>query len=597
MISEHSSICGSLNQYFALTLQDISIFVSQVMFRKKERVLSELVYSFSSQSSGRPYSRTNFKKSDGGPLVENNSCVVLCDCKVVFASEMERFTHVKHDCVEPYLPLLYFKHYFNASELSQKGSIDTHVTNEHQAKTPRDFFLHATNNSDILVKDYTQSQIQHDHHENHIYEAFYQSGFKEAAVLVNDRYDAKDKDVCISLAYIKEGQEPKILKQFSKNVSICYVYYEAAKQIFNQSYAEGKLMGLSSYGKNNGQTYISWDDKLKTIVTDENHGKEAILSFLKKCKTNKYDVMSARDLAFTIQKNFEDVMVEIVKYFKQLLEDEEIHTDNLCMSGGGILNCPTNSKIISLGLFKHYFASPHTSDACAESIGRVFRNMQIQGKQLKSQRLETSYLGVVYPRNELIYKHKKIEKPNECLSNALKNGEVIAWYQGAAEYGPRALGHRSFLANPATQDMLNALNIIKGREAWRPLAPVVPEELFQRIFEVDNTDMCEFMLRTLKIKERWRSRLKAVCHIDGTTRPQLLKRKVNPRLYDLIMSFFEKTHIPCLVNTSLNINGFPIVETPRDFCHLIEEISLMKNIPKTRYVFVDSEETFDVILD
>ena len=83
MISEHSSICGSLNQYFALTLHDISIFVSQVMFRKKERVLSELVYSFSSQSSGRPYSRTNFKKSDGGPLVENNSCVVLCDCKVV----------------------------------------------------------------------------------------------------------------------------------------------------------------------------------------------------------------------------------------------------------------------------------------------------------------------------------------------------------------------------------------------------------------------------------------------------------------------------------------------------------------------------------
>ena len=73
--------------------------------------------------------------------------------------------------------------------------------------------------------------------------------------------------------------------------------------------------------------------------------------------------------------------------------------------------------------------------------------------------------------------------------------------------------------------------------------------------------------------------------------------KLYPRLYDLIMSFFEKTHIPCLVNTSLNINGFPIVETPRDFCHLIEEISLMKNIPKTRYVFVDSEETFDVILD
>ena len=142
--------------------------------------------------------------------------------------------------------------------------------------------------------------------------------------------------------------------------------------------------------------------------------------------------------------------------------------------------------------------------------------------------------------------------------------------------------------------MLDEINRIKGREWWRPLAPVVPEELFGRLFDVNNVDMCEFMLRTLHIKEKWKNKLNAVWHVDGTTRPQLLKREVNPELYDLLMYYYRQTGIPCLINTSLNINGFPIVETPADFCDLIEEVGYVENVPTVKPVFVDRGSFYEV---
>ena len=105
------------------------------------------------------------------------------------------------------------------------------------------------------------------------------------------------------------------------------------------------------------------------------------------------------------------------------------------------------------------------------------------------------------------------------------------------------------------------------------------------------------MLRTLKIREKWQPRLQAVCHVDGTTRPQMLKREVNPQLYDLLMFYFEQTKTPCLVNTSLNINGFPIVETPRDFGNLLEEVQFMEDVPEVRGIFVDGNEVYRVYPD
>ena len=516
--------------------------------------MTSLRYVYSSSASGRPYCRRRIFDM----RTKDNACVVLDGTRVVYASEAERITKVKHDFN---LPIENLRMFMTYSPLAKENELEDFNTEAHE-----------------------------NHHESHIYEAFYQSGFKDAAVLVVDGFG--NLNDCVTLAHMKEGEEPLILKKFSSDDSPCRVYEKASRSIFKAHNTQGKLMGLAAYGQDNLERYISWDDAHKSIHIVS---KEKIDVDVQKAMQGTDDVMLAKDVAFTVQKNFEEVQVEVVKYLSELLKKNGIETENLCMSGGGFLNCPANSKIVGLGLFKHYYASPQPSDGCAESVGTALREMQLAGEHLESHRLESAYLGVTYPATDLTWRKEFMKKPIAQVCEHLKNQGVVAWCQDGAEYGPRALGHRSFLADPTHKEMLDALNKIKGREVWRPLAPIVPEELITRIFDVENTDMCEFMLRTLTIKEKWQSRLDAVCHADGTTRPQLLKRDVNPMLYDLIMEFFNQTHVPCLVNTSLNINGFPIVETPRDFCNLAEEICFMKEIPPVLNVFVEDGVAYEVI--
>ena len=353
-------------------------------------------------------------------------------------------------------------------------------------------------------------------------------------------------------------------------------------------------MGLAGYGKDNGYKYIWWDDHIEEIRTDIELVLRQIDEVRERSGIEEECVMNSKDIAFTVQKNFEDVLEQVVIYFDRLLKDKDIKTKNLCLSGGGILNCPTNSRIIDLGLFDNYYASPQPSDGCADSIGKAYRNMHARGERLLSSRIKTPYLGRSYSPDKIRFPYEKLKDSFDTIVNYLQCGDVIAWYQGGAEYGPRALGHRSFLADPSVKDMLDSLNRIKGREAWRPLAPIVPAELFEEVFGDANCDMCEFMLRTLKIREEWRDRLSAVCHVDGSTRPQILHRESNPELYELLMSYFNATGIPCLVNTSLNINGFPILETPSDLCDLGEELCFMSDITNVRIMFVDNHDFYEL---
>ena len=518
--------------------------------------MKKLGYCFSGTGSGRPYCRDERIRLG----VKDNTCVVLDGTQVVFAAEAERFTKKKHD-------------HQKCSEI-----------------------LRVLRSESDIVKNAELSLIRGDdapnnHHENHIYEVFYQSGFHDAAVLVND--GKGNLEDCCTLAYVEEGKKPVVLKKFDEDSSPSIVYGCFADEIFQVEFAEGKLMGLAAYGKDNGKTYISWNKKKNVIETIP---YPEIAGEVKRCMGGTDDVMVARDLAHTVQKNYEDTFVDLIKHFKCLLDSQGFKTENLCMSGGGVLNCPTNSKIIELGLFENYYASPLTSDGCAESVGRAFRNMEFRGSKLKSERLKTPYLGVSYPVSELENPYDVIDIGNPVLylSEKLKEGSVIAWYQGGAEFGPRALGHRSFLADPTKPEMWDALNRIKGREKWRPFAPIVAERLFKSLFDAENTDMCEYMLRTLDIRDRWKDKLKAVCHVDGTTRPQILKRESNPQLHDLLMTYYEKTGVPCLVNTSLNINGFPIVETPYDFGCLLDEIGFKDDVPEVVGVFVDDDVCYEV---
>ena len=158
------------------------------------------------------------------------------------------------------------------------------------------------------------------------------------------------------------------------------------------------------------------------------------------------------------------------------------------------------------------------------------------------------------------------------LSKCLYGDDIFAWFQGGSEIGPRALGHRSIIAGPHKRENLTRINLlIKNRELFRPLAPSVADELFDKIFDTNSKDLTEFMLRTIEIRQEMRSKISAVCHIDNTTRPQCLRKEDNPEFYSLLMNFYNTYKIPCLINTSFNGRGQPIIETPE------QAIDFLKN--------------------
>lgn len=517
--------------------------------------------------------------------VENHdtSVCIIKEGKIVYANAEERFSLVKHDGSSPRNTLIDIKKNFDKDFISELNS---------------------------WQKKDTEYKV--DHHLTHIYEVFYNSGFDEAAIFVNDGCGT-DND-CVTLAYMKRGEEPIILKKFKDDYSLGLLYAALSACIFMTNspanFQEGKLMGLASYGKPiPGLALVDIVDG--EFVWNTKALKEIGLMFTLKeefskvdiCYINKYPILIQANYAATLQRDFENCSIKVVQLLHSLLKEKGIETKNLCMSGGCILNCPTNSKIIDLGLFEHYYASPNPADG-GVGFGFLYKRLIDEDRQnaFQYKRLDSPYLGYNYSYGEALkdlqysgvygrYKNWFTELGEASLNvlcDYLANQKILCWYQGGAEFGPRALGHRSLLADPRTFVMNQKLNKIKGRELWRPLAPVVPEELFKDVFEVDNTDLCEFMLRTLKIKEKWVPMLKAVCHVDGTARPQLLKRSLNPELYNLLMMWYRKTGCPALINTSLNLAGFPIVERSSQVLDLMHT----SGSPELIGVFVGS--TFDM---
>ena len=490
--------------------------------------------------------------------VENHdtSVFVVKEGKIVYANAEERFSLVKHDGRSPINVIVDIKKHFDNELINKLAGWQRKV------------------NGFVIS-----------HHISHIYEVFYNSGFDEAAVFINDGCGTEND--CITLAYMKRGEKPIILKKFKMEYSLGWLYSIFSNCIFMKfntsiSWQEGKLMGLASYGKPiPGLTLVDivdgelvWNIKvLKELGIIFTQNEE--LKNVKRCLINEYPILVQANYAATLQRDFENCSIKAVQLLHSLLKKNGIETKNLCMSGGCILNCPTNSKIIDLGLFEHYYASPNPTDG-GVGLGFLYYKLIEEDKQnaFQYKRLESPYLGHNYSYEEILkdlnylkeageYRKWIInleEPPYNLLCSYLADQKILCWYQGGAEFGPRALGHRSLLADPRTFNMNQKLNHIKGREPWRPLAPVVPEELFKDVFEVENTDLCEFMLRTLKIKDKWVPMLRGVCHVDGTARPQLLKKSLNPELYNLLMVWYKKTGCPALINTSLNAAGLPIIE-------------------------------------
>ncbi len=407
------------------------------------------------------------------------------------------------------------------------------------------------------------------HHQQHCAASFYASGFDSALGLVVDGSGDLDDSITLFKCSKKDGIIE--LKKYGRRYSLGDLYSDASRAMGLGNNAEGKLMGLASYYKSDWD-YSNFDKETKEMKHENLFGWYLSLHpypFEKYLEDPIHYIKAAGE----VQALFNNTLLDLTEYLKSFDLEEE----NLVIAGGCMLNCSANAEIEKQGLFKNIYCFPATNDA-GISLGAAYLNALKICENKETKRLGHVYLGIDYPRSKTPLRLREFNKSlikdlnlEEVLDDLVEGG-VIAWYQGRSEAGPRALGHRSLLASPQKRLMLDFINKkIKGREAFRPLAPIVLDKYYLDIFDDPNPEnLSPFMLKNVKIKEEWRSKIPAVCHIDDTARPQYLKREVNPELYDLIEAFYEKTGIPLLINTSLNGKGEPMVETYSDLTRFLE---------------------------
>lgn len=534
---------------------------------------------------------------NGDPLEDCHDCsaALVKDGKLIAAAEQERFSHRKHAYGE--VPLEAINFVLKQENISL-NDIDIIASSWLYNDMPS--ILPAGIDTTYSLKTFPKAYFKYDkipqirfvsHHLSHICSSFYQSGFSEAACIVIDGQGEKES---ITLAHINQDQI-EILKTYSVSCSLGALY-DAASCYCGLGYdVPGKLMGLAPYGKPDQDIPLKFEKKSATftfnniniidsddfITTREKYIKYFINNNYPYCKApfaavKAEELMSYINFAASIQKSVADIIIGLAEYLKS-----QLNTQNLILAGGVALNCTTNGVLDRLDLFPQIYIFPAANDA-GGAVGaalEVAREYDAYKFQIPNK-LNNSYLGQEFTNEEIesflnnINFNAVLKDNNDLVktvANKISKGQVIAWFNGRAEFGPRALGARSFLANPTKREQLIKLNRIKQRELWRPLSPVIIDELYDKVFDDPKPDnMTAFMLKTCKIKSEWWNLIPAVVHIDNTSRPQILKKEDNELLYSLLKEIYDSYGIPLIINTSLNIKGQPIVNNPRDALILFE---------------------------
>lgn len=244
---------------------------------------------------------------------------------------------------------------------------------------------------------------------------------------------------------------------------------------------------------------------------------------------------------------------------------------NFAYAGGVALNATANEKLINGCNFDNLYIQPAAGDN-GLSIGCCYYGWLEVLKKERVKHIGSTFFGKNYNDINVI---TELEKHNDKIeytycenieamaADSIASGQVIAWFQGESEFGPRALGNRSILADPRSAQMKDHINAnVKFREDFRPFAPAILHEEVQEYFHLDHDS--DYMLFIAYVKEQYRTDLPSIVHVDGSARVQTVKKDINRKFHKLITSFFEQTKIPLLLNTSLNTKGMPIVETPKD---------------------------------
>jgi len=595
----------------------------------------------------------------------DSAAAIISDGKILAAAQEERFTRIKQDASFPANAIKYCLEYSGISlnELDAVVFYDKpllkfeRLLETYYSNAPRGiksfvtaipvwikekmFFRKLLLDELIKIEKVKKSKINllfTEHHLSHAASAFYPSGFQDAAIITLDGVgEWATASICHG-----EGNSIKIIKELHFPHSLGLLYSAFTYFLgFKVNSGEYKLMGLAPYGNAESVNTLEYIKTIREKLVDiKEDGSfvlnlgffnyetgltmvkekkwEQIFGFKRRLPESEIQQMHC-DLAYAIQHITNEIVLKIGKTAKALTG-----SDKLCMAGGVALNCVANGHLQKSGLFKNIFIQPAAGDAggalgAALAAHYIYFNQERNStEENQSDMMQGTYLGPEYSdfdiektarKNKATYKKfDQFEEVSKITAGLLAEGNVVGWFQGRMEFGPRALGNRSILGDARNPDMQRKMNLkIKYREGFRPFAPSVLAEDAKNYFELtsdspymllvadvvnERVNMLPENYSELPLMEKLyipRSDIPAVTHVDFSARIQTVHKETNPQYWSLINKFKELTGFSVIVNTSFNVRGEPIVCSPEEayICFMNTE---MDYLVMGNYIFDKKEQ-------
>lgn len=530
----------------------------------------------------------------------DSSVALFKDRRLIFACEEEKFTGIKHDNSFPKQTLKYIKDTYKLNKENvevvcfyEDPSLKKERVVEYSKKlffkkplySLRNYLNFLKNKKELKreLPKLSDNIFYSKHHHSHLYYSSFSSPYKESAVVSID--GVGEYDTTTISFYDGKKLNVETVSSYPHSIGL---FYSAMTSFlgFRPNEGEYKVMGLSSYGKKTpivkklrklitfvdgkiecDMNYFTWDSDGKIMF---NYKLSEYLDMLPRLPEEKIKTKH-KDLAHGVQLVFENVLFKLLNYVHK-----KYGSNNLCLGGGCAYNGLANGKIYTNTKFKSVWVPPAPSDA-GSSIGSVINYYTSKGLEVEIP--STPFLGPTYNVNikfkkqlgkrKYIYINEK--NIHRVVANEIKKGKVVGWFRHEIEFGARALGHRSILADPRNPKMKDRINkMVKRREGFRPFAPMVTKERQKEYFNV--VDDIPYMNQVVKVNEIHGMNLPAVVHVDGTSRVQTVDSKNS--IHKLLIEFERITGYPILLNTSFNIKDKTMVLTPKDALETFDQTDI-----------------------
>jgi carbamoyltransferase len=517
-------------------------------------------------------------------FMHDSAAVLIEDGKVVFAAEEERLNRIKHTnrmpaqairaCLESrgvqikdIDVIAYYQTEATLDMLIKRRALEN---NRAPCYSDAVTYIHELYERGLEDKiDVRKFHFVH-HHMAHAMSAFAMSGFESSLITTFDG----EGDGASGMAFQGSGVTLKPLATFDIQKSLGFFYCRTIAYLGYEIFDEYKVMGLAPYG--DPERFRSLFRKFYTLLPEGDYQVHfdrlpSLFEILSPRRKGEPFSQKHKDIAAALQEALEEIVFHVLRHYRERTKEA-----NLCLAGGVAHNCTLNGNILRSGLFENVFVQPAAHDAGGALGAALCAYYDRRPKAGKPAQMKHVFWGRDIGGDEVIQNalqswrkflsFQKVDRIAERAAGLLANGYVIGWAQGRSEFGPRALGNRSILADPRPSENKDRINrIVKKREGYRPFAPSVLEEFVDQFFEVEPAyKQHPFMVFVVGVKEDKRQLLGAITHVDGTARIQTVSKETNPKYWDLIDAFRERTGIPMVLNTSFNNNAEPVVDSVQD---------------------------------